>query len=159
MWTCRLALVSTPCCHPSTAASWPWCLLYSHDRSQPQRWKHTELSHSSNFFSGLWESGAILFPSSAEDLLVSAGEMETWRFFFPTASATSDRGSKKERLGTSYWDIMWNPAPTVINSRVFPSSTVFLGQTFKFFLPCSQHCPVSLMPWDINLKLYWLPSL
>lgn len=94
MWPCRLALVSTPCCHPSTAASWPWCLLYSHDRSQPQRWKHTELSHSSNFLSGLWESGAILFPFSAEDLLVSAGEMETWRFFFPAASATSDRGCK-----------------------------------------------------------------
>jgi len=137
----------------------------------PVRWKHTELSHSLNFCYELLGLRAILFPSSGEDMLMSAGEMDSWRILFPAASATSDRDFKQEHLVTYYWkissicpkllatsffgsvcrDILRSPTPAGTNSRGFPSATVFLGWTLRFFVLCSQHLPVSLMPWVINL--------
>lgn len=43
----------------------------------PVRRKHTELGHSLNFCYELLGSRAILFPSSAEDMSMSAGERES----------------------------------------------------------------------------------
>lgn len=62
-------------CHPLWRHGPPLRLLPSHARSQPCETK--TLGHSLNFCYELLGSRAILFPSCAEDMPMSAGERES----------------------------------------------------------------------------------